>query len=93
MERLLPKARILELYLNAIEWGERCYGAEAAARFYFGHSAQALTDRESAILAAMIARDADPAAHGEVSRRYGAILAYFPSGFRPRNLKQQEIER
>ena len=55
MDRLLPKNRILELYLNAIEWGERCYGAEAASRLYFGHPASQLTDREAAILAAMIA--------------------------------------
>ncbi|HKB69241.1 MAG TPA: monofunctional biosynthetic peptidoglycan transglycosylase [Thermoanaerobaculia bacterium] len=55
MERLLPKSRILELYLNSIEWGERCYGAEAASRLYFGHPASQLTARESAILAAMIA--------------------------------------
>jgi len=77
MERLLPKARILELYLNAIEWGDRCYGAEAAARFYFGHSAQALTDRESAILAAMIAspRVFGPGGHSRrLERRAMRIL-------------------
>ena len=55
MERLLPKSRILELYLNSIEWGERVYGAEAASRRYFGHSAAELSPREAATLAAMIA--------------------------------------
>ena len=55
MERLLPKDRILELYLNAIEFGERCYGVEAASRLYFGHPASQLSANEAAILAAMIA--------------------------------------
>jgi monofunctional biosynthetic peptidoglycan transglycosylase len=55
MERLLPKTRILELYLNSIEWGERVYGAEAASRRYFGHSAAQLSTSEAATLAAMIA--------------------------------------
>jgi len=55
MERLLPKSRILELYLNSIEWGERVYGAEAAARHYFGHSAARMSPGEAATLAAMIA--------------------------------------
>ena len=55
MERLLSKDRILELYLNAIEFGERCYGVEAASRLYFGHPASTLSPNEAAILAAMIA--------------------------------------
>ena len=55
MERLLPKTRILELYLNSIEWGERVYGAEAASRHYFGHSAARMSPGEAATLAAMIA--------------------------------------
>ena len=37
LERELRKARILELYLNVIEWGDGVYGAEAAARTYFRH--------------------------------------------------------
>ena len=36
LEAALAKRRILELYLNLIEWGERTYGAEAAARRHFG---------------------------------------------------------
>ena len=55
MERLLPKTRILELYLNSIEWGERVYGVEAASRHYFGHSAAQLSPLEAATLSAMIA--------------------------------------
>ena len=54
IERCLKKDRILELYLNVIEWGESTYGAEAAARRYFGKSASQLGTGEAALLAAMI---------------------------------------
>lgn len=54
IDRRLSKRRILELYLNSIEWGERIYGAEAASLHYFGHPASALSPREAAQLAAMI---------------------------------------
>lgn len=53
-EQTLSKRRILELYLNVIEWGERQYGVEAAARYYFGVSAAKLNTYQSARLAAMI---------------------------------------
>ena len=54
LEAELRKTRILELYLNVIEWGDRLYGAEAAARHYFHTSASALGPSESALLAAAI---------------------------------------
>src|SRR3989442_13647955 len=54
LEAELPKARIFELYLNVIEWGDGVYGAEAAARTYFHTSAAALGRREAALLAACI---------------------------------------
>ena len=54
LERDLSKKRILELYLNVIEWGDGVYGAEAASRVYFKKSASALTAPEAAYLAAMI---------------------------------------
>lgn len=54
VERCIKKGRILEIYLNTIEWGESTYGVEAAARRYFGKSAAALDAAESALLAAMI---------------------------------------
>jgi monofunctional biosynthetic peptidoglycan transglycosylase len=54
LEAELSKQRILELYLNVIEWGSGIYGAEAAARSYFGKSAADLTPWESALLAASI---------------------------------------
>jgi monofunctional glycosyltransferase len=54
LERNLSKKRILEIYLNVIEWGDGIYGAEAASRTYFKKSASALTPQEAAYLSAMI---------------------------------------
>lgn len=54
LERELSKKRILELYLNIIEWGDGVYGAEAASRTYFKKSASDLSPAEAAYLAAMI---------------------------------------
>lgn len=54
LERLLSKRRILEIYLNVIEWGDGIYGAEAAARRYFNKSAASLTASEAAYLSAMV---------------------------------------
>ena len=54
LERNLSKRRILEIYLNVIEWGDGIYGAEAAARFYFKKSAADLSASEAAYLSAMI---------------------------------------
>jgi monofunctional biosynthetic peptidoglycan transglycosylase len=54
MEQDLTKRRILELYLNVIEWGDGIYGCEAAARHWFGKSAADLDEEEAAGLAAMI---------------------------------------
>jgi monofunctional biosynthetic peptidoglycan transglycosylase len=54
LEAELKKARILEIYLNVIEWGEGVFGAEAAARHYYGTSAAALGPEASARLAAMV---------------------------------------
>ena len=54
LEAELTKQRILELYLNVIEWGDDIYGAEAAARTYFGKSAADVGPQESALLAGAI---------------------------------------
>ncbi|MGZ8852289.1 MAG: monofunctional biosynthetic peptidoglycan transglycosylase [Thermoanaerobaculia bacterium] len=51
LEKHLTKKRILELYLNVVEMGERVYGAEAASRHYFKKAAADLSPRESALLA------------------------------------------
>jgi monofunctional biosynthetic peptidoglycan transglycosylase len=54
LEVELSKQRILELYLNVIEWGDGIYGADAAARTYFRKPASGLSAEESALLAAAI---------------------------------------
>jgi monofunctional biosynthetic peptidoglycan transglycosylase len=54
LENMLTKRRILEIYLNVIEWGNGIFGAEAAARHYFKTSAGTLSALQAAQLAAMI---------------------------------------
>ena len=54
IELVWGKRRILEVYLNVIEWGEGVYGAEAAARRYFGVPAAQLSPRQAALLAAAL---------------------------------------
>jgi monofunctional glycosyltransferase len=54
IELLWPKRRIVEVYLNVAEFGPGIYGAEAAARTYFGKSAAGLGKREAALLAAVL---------------------------------------
>jgi monofunctional biosynthetic peptidoglycan transglycosylase len=54
LERHLTKRRIFEIYLNVIEWGDGIYGAEAAARHYYGKSCSELSETEAAALAAVI---------------------------------------
>ena len=54
IEHLMDKRRILEIYLNVIEWGDGIFGAEAAARHYYQTSAAALGPEAAARLAAMV---------------------------------------
>mgnify|MGYP001764940529 CR=1 FL=1 len=54
LEALLPKRRILEIYLNSVEWGEGVFGAEAAAQYYFKKPAARLNAQEAARLAVML---------------------------------------
>jgi len=56
LEKLLGKERILEIYLNSVEWGSGVFGAEAAAQRYFGKSASQLSNLEAARLAVMLPR-------------------------------------
>jgi monofunctional biosynthetic peptidoglycan transglycosylase len=56
LEHTLSKQRILEIYLNNVEWGEGVFGAEAAAQHYFRKSASRLTAYEAARLAVMLPR-------------------------------------
>ena len=83
LEAELSKTRILELYLNVIEWGDGVWGAEAAARTYFGVSAAALTRDQAALLAGAIVnpRVLNPARpRGRLQRRQRLILARMGNG-------------
>lgn len=68
MEQVLSKKRILELYLNVVEWGDGIFGSEAASRHYFEKPASELSPREAARLAVVLPspRKLDPAG----SQRY-----------------------
>lgn len=78
LELVWSKRRILEVYLNVIEIGPGVYGAEAAARSYFGKSAASLSAREAALVAAVLPNPrARSAAHpsARVVQRAGRIAA------------------
>ncbi len=76
LEKHLSKNRIFEIYLNVIEWGDGIYGAEAAARAYFGKSCSELSDSEAAALAAVIInpRRYSPVNPGKRIRRRTAMI-------------------
>lgn len=69
LELLWDKRRILEVYLNEVEWGEGIFGAEAAAQHYFGVSASQLNAAQAARLAVML-----PAPRRFEKRLYSAYL-------------------
>jgi monofunctional biosynthetic peptidoglycan transglycosylase len=78
LEAALSKRRILELYLNVVEWGDGIYGAEAASRTYFRKPASALSPSEAALLAGALvnARVLVPShANTRLLRRQRIILA------------------
>ena len=54
IETIMSKRRILEIYLNVIEWGDGVFGAEAAARYHYGIPAAAVSPAQAARLAAMV---------------------------------------
>ena len=54
MESLWSKSRILEVYINSVEFGEGIYGVEAAAQYYFNRSAKNLSKQQAIKLAAML---------------------------------------
>ena len=54
MERMWSKQRILEVYLNSIEFGDNIYGVEAAAKHYFGKTSKSLTKDQAIFLAAIL---------------------------------------
>lgn len=76
IERTLSKRRIIELYLNVVEWGDGLYGAEAASMYYFGKSASELTPMEAARLAVVLPNPRRLNASGDqpyVEERAGVI--------------------
>ncbi len=74
LDALVPKNKILEHYLSAIEWGDRVWGAEAAARAYFGVPASRLDAGQAAWLAAMIPSPSFYLAHPEPHRHRAALI-------------------
>ena len=86
LEAFLPKRRILEIYLNVIEWGSGVFGAEAAAKRYFGVSAAQLSPEQAARLAAMAPNprfyERNQGAPG-LAKKTGIILARMPSAELP----------
>lgn len=54
IEKMMAKRRILEIYLNIIEWGEGIFGIEAASQFYFRRSSSGIDAAQAATLAAII---------------------------------------
>ena len=75
LETELSKSRILELYLNVVEWGRHLYGVEAAAEAYFGVPAREVTPAQSALLAGMLINP----------------IRYTPLNPSPRLLRRQRI--
>ncbi len=82
LEALWSKQRIFEVYLNVIEWGNGVFGAEAAARHYYGISAAQLGPEQAARLAGMVPNpryyDRNRNAPG-LGRKTGIILGRMPS--------------
>jgi monofunctional biosynthetic peptidoglycan transglycosylase len=104
IEQTLSKKRIIELYLNVVEWGEGIFGAEAAARHYFGKSAGSLTPEESARLAVVLPnpRKMNPAGNSpyvakragiiqEIMIRRGIVIPGYEEVMAPNEGREEEI--
>lgn len=79
LELFLDKQRIMELYVNVVEFGPGVYGAEAAAQYHFGKPAAELTRREAALLAVVLPNPREMSASkpsGYVRKRAGTIQAW-----------------
>ncbi|MBV9077311.1 MAG: monofunctional biosynthetic peptidoglycan transglycosylase [Methylobacteriaceae bacterium] len=72
LDLVWPKRRVMEVYLNVAEWGDGVFGAEAAARRYFGKSARDLTAREALLLTVSLPNPIERDA-GRPSRRLQAL--------------------
>jgi monofunctional biosynthetic peptidoglycan transglycosylase len=96
MEGELTKQRILEIYLNVIEWGDGVYGCEAAARRYYGVSCAALDVDQAAGLAAMIPSPRrinpriNPGLHLRAARRVLRLMRF--AGYLKRDLRDMGNE-
>ncbi len=75
-DAVLPKRRILEIYLNIAEWGPNVYGAEAAAQHHFGRAAKELSARQAALLAVTLPSPAtrNPARPGPGMERIASVV-------------------
>lgn len=73
---VVPKRRIMEIYLNIAEWGPNIYGIEAAAQHYFGKPAKELTRRQAALLAVTLPSPAtrNPAKPSAGLKRLAAVI-------------------
>ena len=82
LENVMSKRRIMEIYLNVIEWGNGVFGAEAAIRHYYGASASSISPEQAARLAAMIPNPRFYDRHRSapwLSKKTGIILSRMPS--------------
>ncbi|KQU73241.1 monofunctional biosynthetic peptidoglycan transglycosylase [Aminobacter aganoensis] len=75
-DALVPKRRIMEIYLNIAEWGPNIYGIEAASQHYFGKPASELSRRQAALLAVTLPNPAarNPAKPGPGLRRLATVI-------------------
>lgn len=83
VEALLPKRRILEIYVNIAEWGPGVFGIEAAAQHHFGVSARQLTPRQAAALVAILPAPRVWSPNQPTARaaaRIGIVTARMPAG-------------
>jgi len=95
LEKLLSKQRILEIYLNVIEWGNGVFGAEAASRHYFKTTAAGLSREQAAKLAAMVPNPRFYDDHRNtryLNRRTATILARMRMSELPKNPPVVKIE-
>ncbi len=76
LDLIMPKRRIMEIYLNVAEWGPNIYGIEAASRYHFDRSAKNLTSRQAALLAVTLPNPAgrDPARPSAGLKRLASII-------------------
>lgn len=96
IEAFWSKRRILEVYVNVVEWGDGIYGVEAASQHYFHKSAKDLTAREAALLAAVLPNPrrwspAEPT--GYIKKRQGFIQSRMPGIPLPRSGNEQSVQR